>query len=251
MQSPFGAPRRITRGVRKAIRSRPGVFALVFAGVFVLNLALPVAVLSLARKPVDAFMLNPWLARLPEYLGSSRDPLGRKAAFLADMALAWFIANNPIEGVEWGFIIDVPSLARFLLTAFLFAAFVVLWLLRREQVAARGWERHAVRYGGAGGLAASVLGFSTGACSVMGCGVPVLPVVGLALTGVSSGTLPLLAQVSRVATAVVLVTMTAGVAWFGWITGESVPASHGAPPGDAERSTGPGRRVKLRGGGSL
>jgi hypothetical protein len=219
----LGALRRILRAVGDAIRRRPVVFGLVFVGVFALNLGLPVVVLSLARKPVDAFMLNPWLARLPEYLMSGRDPLSRKVAFLADMALAWFIANNPIEGVEWGFIIDVPSLARFLLTAWLFAAFAVLWLRRREQVAARAWEAHAVRYGGAGGLAASVLGFSTGACSVMGCGVPVLPVVGLALTGVSSGVLPLLAQVSRVATLVVLVAMTAAVVWFAWITGQSVP----------------------------
>lgn len=52
-----------------------------------------------------------------------------------------------------------------------------------------------------------------------GCGVPVLPVVGLALTGVSSGTLTLLGQVARIGTAVVLLTMAVGVAWLGWLTG--------------------------------
>ncbi len=187
--------------------------------VFALNLFLPVAVLSLARKPVDYFTFNPWLSRLPEYLASSRDPLSRKVAFVADMALAWFLSNSPIEGVEWGFIVDVPSLGRFGLTAFLFGAFLVLWLLHRDQVRTHGWAANDVCYGGTGGAATSVLGFSTGACSVMGCGVPVLPVVGLALTGVSSGTLSFLMQLSRVATAVVLIVMAAGVAWFGWPVG--------------------------------
>jgi hypothetical protein len=221
--TPLGTVTGVVRGIRAAVRARPGVFALTCVGVFALNVFLPVAVLSLARKPVDAFMWNPWLARLPEYLVSGRDPLGRKVAFVADMAVAWFISNNPIEGVEWGFILDVPSLARFALTALLFATFVVLWLRRRAQIARGRWEAHAVRYGGVGGLAASVLGLSTSACSVMGSGVPVLPVVGLALTGVSSGTLPLLAQVSRVATAVVLGAMTAGVAWLGWLTSRGSP----------------------------
>jgi hypothetical protein len=156
---------------------------------------------------------------LREYLASSRDPLSRKVAFLADMALAWFISNSPIEGVEWGFIIDVPSLGRFGLTAFLFGAFFVLWLQGRDQVRSHGWEANAVHCGGAGGAATSVLGFSTGACTVMGCGVPVLPVGGLALTGVSSGTLTFLMLLSRVATAVVLIVMAAGVAWFGWLVG--------------------------------
>jgi hypothetical protein len=53
----------------------------------------------------------------------------------------------------------------------------------------------------------------------MGCGVPVLPVVGLALTGVSSGTLVFLAQFSQVATAVVLFVIALGVAWLGWLVG--------------------------------
>lgn len=214
--------RLITRtisGVVAAIRARPATFGAVTLGISVLNVALPVAVLSIARKPVDAFMFNPWLSRLPEYLTGSQDPLARKLEFLSSMALGWFIANNPIEGVEWGFIVDVPSLARFVLTALLFGAFYVLWLYRRDQMRISGWETSAVRYGGAGGALTSVAGFSTGACSVMGCGVPVLPVVGLALTGVSSGTLTFLMQLSRVATAVVMIAMTAAVAWFGWLAG--------------------------------
>lgn len=210
---------RTVGGIGAAIRARPKVFGGVALGVFVLNLFLPVAVLSLARKPVDYFTFNPWLSRLPEYLASSQDSLAKKLGFLSNMALAWFISNSPIEGVEWGFIIDVPSLVRFLFTAFLFGAYFALWFTRRDQVRQYGWGMSATRYGGVGGAVTSVLGFTTGACSVMGCGVPVLPVVGLALTGLSSATLTFFSQLSRVATAFVLFTMTLGVVWLGWLVG--------------------------------
>lgn len=75
------------------------------------------------------------------------------------------------------------------------------------------------RHGGVVGALTSVLGFTTGPCSVVGCGVPVLPVVGLALAGLSTDTLKFLAELSRVAVAVVLVTMTLGVAYLGWVVG--------------------------------
>jgi len=215
----------ILTGVAAAIRARPGAFGLVALGVFVLNLFLPLAVLSLARKPADYFTFNPWLSRLPEYLTSHPHPVTRKLDFLANLALAWFIADSPVEGVEWGFIIDVPSVGRFALTSFLFGAFAVLWFYRRDQARTQGWQSTAVRYGGTAGALTSVLGFSTGACSVMGCGVPVLPVVGLAVTGVSSGTLTFFMQLSRVATATVLIAMTAAVAWFGWLVIARPPAT--------------------------
>ena len=64
-----------------------------------------------------------------------------------------------------------------------------------------------------------MLGVSTGGCTVMGCGAPMLPVVGLAFVGLSSGTLALLAALSRVATVVVLLAVIVGVLWFGWIAG--------------------------------
>jgi hypothetical protein len=48
----------------------------------------------------------------------------------------------------------------------------------------------------------------------MGCGVPVLPVVGLAFTGVSSGVLAFFGSLARVATLVVLGTMTLGAAYL-------------------------------------
>ncbi len=228
-RAPLRAIVRIAGGIAAATRTRRRVFGGVALGVFLLNLFLPVVVLSLARKPVDYFTFNPWLSRLPEYLVSGQDPVAKKVAFLSNMALAWFISNNPIEGVEWGFVVDVPSLARFILASLLFGAYFALWFYRRDQVRHCGWGASASRYGGTAGALTSVLGFTTGACSVMGCGVPVLPVVGLALTGLSSSTLTFFSELSRVATAAVLVAMTLGVVWLGWLVGASPEERRFAP----------------------
>ena len=75
------------------------------------------------------------------------------------------------------------------------------------------------RGGGLSGALTSVLGISTGGCTVMGCGAPVIPVVGLVFSGLSSGALVLLAQLSRIATAVVFGAVTAGVVYLGWLAG--------------------------------
>ncbi|MBI4636501.1 MAG: hypothetical protein HY727_09160, partial [Candidatus Rokubacteria bacterium] len=72
-------------------------------------------------------------------------------------------------------------------------------------------------------------GFSTQACSVMGCGVPVLPVIGLAVTGVSSETLVFFSRLARIGTATVLAIMTVAVAWLGWLAGG--PEVHRPTPG--------------------
>jgi hypothetical protein len=64
-----------------------------------------------------------------------------------------------------------------------------------------------------------VVGLSTGPCSVMGCGAPVLPVVGLAFAGLSSGTLALLATISTVVAVGVPAAMSVGVVYLGWLTG--------------------------------
>lgn len=217
---------RTIGGIGAAIRARPNVFWTVALGVFALNLFLPVLVLSLARKPVDFFTFNPWLSRLPEWLASGEVSPGRKLEFLSTLAIAWFSADNPIEGVEWGFVVDVPSLVRFIFTSLLFGAYFALWYYRRDQLSQCGLG--ASRHGGVAGALASVLGFSTGPCSVTGCGVPVLPVVGLAFVGLSSGTLKWLAELSRVTTAIVLVAMTLGVAYFGWRVG-TAPAERRPP----------------------
>ena len=63
---------------------------------------------------------------------------------------------------------------------------------------------------------------SAGACSVTGCGAPVIPVVGLAFVGLSSGTLAFLAQLSRIATAFVLIALALGVAYLGWVAGKNL-----------------------------
>src|SRR6058998_4338153 len=107
------------------------------------------------------------------------------------------------------------DVARFVLTALLIRVYVALWLERRGAVAS-GWQTGAGRAGGAGGACGSVLGLSTGPCSVVGCGAPVLPVVGLVFTGLSSGTLALLPVSSRIAAAGVLILLRAAVAYLGW-----------------------------------
>src|SRR5207244_13300776 len=69
--------------------------------------------------------------------------------------------------------------------------------ISRQQGRVSGWRASASRSGGVVGAFASVLGLSTGPCSVVGCGAPVLPVVGLVFTGLSSGTLAVLSASSR------------------------------------------------------
>jgi len=216
---------RVARGIGRALWSRPKVFAWVAVGVFALNLFLPLLVLSLARRPFDLFTFNPWLSRLPEWLASPEVPWDGKLAFLSNMAIAWFIAENPIDGVEWGFIIDVPSLGRLLLTSILFGTYFALWAHRRDQLRECAMGSRAAGQAGVAGALTSILGFSTAPCSVMGCGVPVLPVIGLAFTGLSSGALAFFASFSQVAIWVVLGAVTIGVAWLAWLAGAAA-----APP---------------------
>jgi hypothetical protein len=212
------AVRRSARGVGRAVRARPGIVAAAAAATIVLSIALPPLVLSLARKPVDYFTFNPWLRRLPEYLGSSV-PLEQKLAKLPDLALFWFSADSPFGGTDWGFAVDVRDLARIVVTALLIGAWIALWLEGRTRIAVTGWTARVGRQGGIAGALVSVVGLSTGPCSVMGCGAPVLPVLGLAFVGLSSGTLALLATLTAFSTRIVLVTLVAGVAWLGWVVG--------------------------------
>ena len=62
----------------------------------------------------------------------------------------------------------------------------------------------------------------------MGCGAPVIPVVGLVFIGLSSGALAFLAELSRVATAVVFSAVTVGVVYLGWLAGDRPTV--GSPP---------------------
>jgi hypothetical protein len=211
---------RAIGGIALGVRARWKVFAMIALGVSVLNLLLPLAVLSIARKPVEHLTVNPWLSRLPEYLASGGDSLGRKLEFLSSVALFWFTAENPM-GVEWGFIVDVPSLARMVFTSLVFGAYFALWFYRRDQLRQCGPGMKAGRHGGVAGVLTSALGLSTGPCSVAGCGVPILPVLGLAFTGLPTETLKLFKEASGAVTAGVLVAMTLGVAYFGWLAGST------------------------------
>jgi hypothetical protein len=223
---PVGIVKRAAAGIGAAIRARPKLFMALVLAVFTFDLFLPPLVLSLARKPVDFFTFNPWLSRAPAYLVSGPAPLGERLAFLLRVALFWFSSDSPYGGVEWGYAVDATDLMRFLLMAVLVAVYFSLWLYRRDQRAA-GWRMRLGRDGGALGAVASVLGLSTGPCSVMGCGAPVIPVLGLAFAGLSSGTLTLMTRLSTVGTAVVLTGMALGVVALGWIVGTDDRRSSG------------------------
>jgi len=200
------------RGVVGAVRRRPAAFGLVALVTAAASVLLPPLVLSVARKPVDYFTFNPWLNVLPEYLASER-PAAEKLVKLSNLALFWFSADSPFGGTEWGFAVDVRDVARIVVTALIVGTYFALW---REARSRAGLWARAGAPGGALGALVSVAGLSTGPCSVMGCGAPVLPVVGLAFVGLSSGTLALLAGLANVATPVVLVALVGAVGWLGW-----------------------------------
>ena len=219
-----------TRGVGRAVRARPGIVALVTAGVIALDVLVPPLLLSVVRTPWTYFTFNPWLKSLPSYLASPK-PWSEKLDFLSRVALFWFSADGPYGAPEWGFAVDTMDVARFVVTGLLVGIFVALWLERRAAIAS-GWSGGA---GGAVGACVSVLGLSTGPCSVVGCGAPVLPVVGLVFAGLSSTTLALLSQVSRISAIAVIVALLVAIAWLGWETGRrrgATPSARDERPGE-------------------
>jgi hypothetical protein len=206
------------RGISAAVRYRAGVLLGVAAAVAVFNLLAPVALLSLVRRPADFFTFNPWLKRLPDYVGSS-EPLSGKLAFLSHLTIAWASADGP-EGIDWGFIIDVPTIARILCTALVFGAYFALWSYGRHKPrATQPGISSAARPAGVLGAMTGAFGLTVGPCSLAGCGAPVLPMVGLAFTGLSGGTLSLFATLSRISTTLILVVMAMAVIWLGWRIG--------------------------------
>src|SRR5262245_53992205 len=220
-----GSARVVTttwRGIGAAVRARPGATLGVLVGVFALHVFLPPLVLAVTRKPWTYFTFNPWLRQLPDYLASSA-PLDQKIDFLSRVAVFWFTADGPYGFPEWGFAVDAMDLLRFLAMSVLVAAYFALLLYCRQHGRLAGWRSSTGRAGGVMGAFAGVLGLSTGPCSVVGCGAPVLPVVGLASAGLSSGTLALLSGASRVLGGGVLIVLTFVVAWLGWQAG-SAPA---------------------------
>jgi hypothetical protein len=225
---PDGALARTWRGVAAAVGARPLAVVAIAAAVFALDVMLPPLVLSVVRTPWTFFTLNPWLKRLPEYLTSGA-PLEQKLDFLSRVALFWFSADGPYGAPEWGFAVDAADVLRFVAMSALIAVYFALWLRARDLGRLGGWRVSANRTGGVVGALVSVLGLSTGPCSVVGCGAPVLPVVGLAFAGLSSGTVALLSSLSRVAGAVVLVALLVGVVYLGWRLGPTPSSSAEAP----------------------
>jgi hypothetical protein len=207
------------RGVWGAIRGHPYVFLGVGVAVVAMSVLGPVLVLSLARRPVDYFTVNPWLKRLPAYVVSSTIPLEQKLEKLPALALFWFSSDSPYGGTDWGFAVDVTDAARILLLAAPSGASRARPPHGRAARAAPATGVLATRRSGVAGMLASVVGLSTGPCSVMGCGAPVIPVVGLAFAGLSSGTLAFLAGLSRVATVLMLVGLVVAVVLLGWRAG--------------------------------
>lgn len=218
------------RGAGAALAAHPGVFASVTLAVAALNVLAPVAILSAVRKPLDFFTFNPWLRRLPEYLASDDAAIGEKLGKLPDLALFWFSAGSSYGGAEWGYAVDVTDLVRILLVSALFGLYFALWRHRRDLVFGGMQVDAALRRGGLAGAGLTVFGISTGACSVTGCGAPVLPVLGLAFVGLESGTLHFLAQSSRIGTITLFAVLLLAVGFLGWKTGR---AQHRLPPAAA------------------
>jgi hypothetical protein len=201
----------------RAIRARPLVFLGVGIAVILLDVFLPVFVLSVFRKPYDHFSFNPWLAHAPQWALSPAVPLGRKVEFLSDVALFWFIASSPYDAPEWGFSVGMQDALRFLYMGLVFGAYFALWSYARgmRPVGSLAWRGGA--RGGFTGAILSTLGLFTSPCSVAGCGAPVLPVLGLTLQGLTSGTFAALTSVSQLASQIVIVVMTSAVVVLAWI----------------------------------
>jgi hypothetical protein len=226
------------RGVATAVGQRTRVFTTVALTVFVTEIVAPPVVLSLARKPVDYFTFNAWLVRLPEYLGHGPGSVAERLGKVWSLALFWFSADNPY-GVEWGFAVTVGDLARFLLTSLLVGTYFALWAYRRDQHRARGWTVRASGQGAILGAISSVFGLATGGCTVMGCGAPVIPVVGLAFVGLSSGTLAWMSGISTAGTLAALAGMALGVLYLGSRVGR--PRLSPASPGSLDPSDEPAK----------
>src|SRR5207245_6228584 len=115
-------------------------------------------------------------------------------------------------GGGWGCAVVVAAVAAFGLFSARFGRYFAPWRRYRD-LALRGAQE--LRGAGIAGGAATLFGLSTGACSVSGCGAPMLPVLGLAFVGLESGTLHFLAQSSRVATIALFAVLALAVAYLG------------------------------------
>src|SRR5207245_8821261 len=132
------------------------------------------------------------LHELPRELLQGEVPRRRKLEFIPNLAIFCFSADSPYGGVDWGFAVTVGDLLRFLFLSLLFAAYFTLLVYLRDLGPGQGAIATFSRGAGASRALASVLGISTVACTVMGCGPPVIPVVAPAcgaLSRTASGSL--------------------------------------------------------------
>jgi hypothetical protein len=201
----------------RAVGSRPWLFVWVALGVFALDIFVPPLVLSIARKPVTSFTINPLLSTLPEYLTSGPGVFEERLTKVWGLALFWFSSDGQF-GIEWGFAVTPADLARFVFMSLLVAAYFALWLERRARVATV-WGARASSSGGVLGALGGIFGLTTGGCTVMGCGAPVLPVIGLAFAGLSSTTIKWMSELSTIGTTAVLVGLGSAVLWLSWRLG--------------------------------
>jgi hypothetical protein len=123
--------------------------------------------------------------------------------------------------------VTTGDLVRFGALALIVAIYFALWTHRQASAGPSAMLRGAGGSGGVLGALSGVLGLSTSACTVMGCGAPVLPVVGLAFVGLSSGTLKWMADLSTVGTSVVLGALVLGVSYLGWRVGSATRPATG------------------------
>src|SRR5262249_3000576 len=214
---------RACRGIWRAVRTRPWFFVSVALGVFALDIFVPPLVLSLARKPVTSFPVNPLLSSLPGYLASGPGELRERLAKAWGLALFWFSADGSF-GIEWGFAVTPADLARFVLLSLLVAAYFALWLERRSP-GATAWGMRAGGAGGGVGALGGIFGLTTGGGPGGGGGGPRLPVVGLAFVGLSSPTIKWMSALSSLGTAAVMIGLGAAVLWLGWRVGDPTTAS--------------------------
>jgi hypothetical protein len=201
----------------RAVGSRPWLFVWVALGVFALDIFVPPLVLSIARKPVTSFTINPLLSTLPEYLTSGPGVFEERLTKVWGLALFWFSSDGQF-GIEWGFAVTPADLARFVFMSLLVAAYFALWLERRARVATV-WGARASSSGGVLGALGGIFGLTTGGCTVMGCGAPVLPVIGLAFAGLSSTTIKWMSELSTIGTTAVLGGLGSAVLWLSWRLG--------------------------------
>ena len=127
---------RVIRGVLGAVRGHPRVFFGVAAVAVVMSILGPLAVLSVARRPVDYFTFNPWLKRLPAYVVSPSIPLAQKLEKLPALALFWFSSNMPTAAPTGASPSTSPT-RRILLLAGLFGAYFALLAHRQRGSRAR------------------------------------------------------------------------------------------------------------------